>query len=193
VTLARAVYSTAQIILLDDVLAALDVHTARWIVDRCLKGDLLKDRTILLVSNNLALTSSLASKVIRIDSDGTVIEESSLDAAVQHDAALRVELTKESKQAEEIDQVSEDDADKPTETQDKPSGQLTVAEEVAHGSVSLDAIMLYFGNLGGIAFWTSFTLLVLIASASRIAEPYVLGRWSNEYQTHPSSEVPATL
>lgn len=49
ITLARAVYSPAKIILLDDVLAALDVHTSRWIVDKCFKGDLLRGRTVLLV------------------------------------------------------------------------------------------------------------------------------------------------
>lgn len=65
-TLARAIYSSADILLLDDVrysilrdgplandilqvLAALDVHTGRWIVDQCFKGDLVRGRTVLLV------------------------------------------------------------------------------------------------------------------------------------------------
>ena len=30
VALARAVYSRAQVLILDDILAALDVHTAKW-------------------------------------------------------------------------------------------------------------------------------------------------------------------
>jgi len=49
VTLARAVYSQAQVLILDDVLAALDVHTAKWIVEKCLQGDLVRGRTVLLV------------------------------------------------------------------------------------------------------------------------------------------------
>ena len=49
VTLARAIYSRAEILILDDILAALDVHTAKWIVEKCLEGDLVRGRTVLLV------------------------------------------------------------------------------------------------------------------------------------------------
>ena len=64
----RAMYSLAEILLLDDVLAALEyvsiwsmvgssllcslqssVHTSKWIVDKCLSGDLARGRTIILV------------------------------------------------------------------------------------------------------------------------------------------------
>lgn len=31
------------------ILAALDVHTSRWIVDKCLGGDLIKGRTVVMV------------------------------------------------------------------------------------------------------------------------------------------------
>jgi ABC-type multidrug transport system fused ATPase/permease subunit len=49
ITLARALYSAADILLLDDILAALDVHTAKWIVNKCFKGDLIAGRTVILV------------------------------------------------------------------------------------------------------------------------------------------------
>ena len=48
VTLARAVYSRAQVLILDDIFAALDVYTAKWIVEECLQGDLVRGRTVLL-------------------------------------------------------------------------------------------------------------------------------------------------
>ena len=35
------------------VLAALDVHTARWIIDKCFKGDLILGRTVLLVVSHV--------------------------------------------------------------------------------------------------------------------------------------------
>lgn len=55
ITLARAVYSSAETLLLDDVLAALDVHTSRWIVNKCFKGDLIRGRTVLLVVRTASL------------------------------------------------------------------------------------------------------------------------------------------
>jgi len=46
VALARAVYSYTQHVLLDDPLAAVDSHTAKHLVDKCLNGPLLKGRTV---------------------------------------------------------------------------------------------------------------------------------------------------
>lgn len=58
ITLARAIYSKAGVLLLDDVFAALDVHTAKWIVDKCFSGDLVKSRTIILVVSRRELVGS---------------------------------------------------------------------------------------------------------------------------------------
>lgn len=49
VALARAVYSFAQHVLLDDPLAAVDSHTAKHLVDKCLNGPLLKGRTVVRI------------------------------------------------------------------------------------------------------------------------------------------------
>jgi ABC-type methionine transport system ATPase subunit len=72
ITLARAVYSSAQVLLLDDILSALDVHTSRWIVDQCLAGNLLKGRTVLLVTHNILLAGSIAEYGVALNLDGTV-------------------------------------------------------------------------------------------------------------------------
>lgn len=52
VTLARAIYSSADILFLDDIFAALDVHTARFIIESCFSGELIRGRTVLLVVRN---------------------------------------------------------------------------------------------------------------------------------------------
>ncbi|VVT55606.1 uncharacterized protein SAPINGB_P004665 [Magnusiomyces paraingens] len=67
VSLARAFYSNSRHLILDDCLSAVDSHTALWIYQHCLTGPLALNRTIILVSHNVALTISQASKVIVMD------------------------------------------------------------------------------------------------------------------------------
>ena len=78
-TLARAIYSSADVVLLDDVLAALDVHTSRWIVEKCFRGDLVRGRTVILVTHNVAMASPLADYVVALGADGEIISRGTID------------------------------------------------------------------------------------------------------------------
>jgi ABC-type multidrug transport system fused ATPase/permease subunit len=66
IALARAVYSQAKILLLDDPLSALDQQTAEVVVRRCLGGSLLAGRTTILVTHRTDLCHGLAEQVIEI-------------------------------------------------------------------------------------------------------------------------------
>ncbi|KAK9458846.1 uncharacterized protein V1516DRAFT_123729 [Lipomyces oligophaga] len=67
ISLARALYSSARHLLLDDCLSAVDSHTAVWIYENCITGPLMLNRTVVLVSHNVALTISGASHVIFLE------------------------------------------------------------------------------------------------------------------------------
>ncbi|GAA5920308.1 hypothetical protein JCM1841_004522 [Sporobolomyces salmonicolor] len=67
VSLARAVYSRASLVLLDDVLSAVDAHTSAHIYEKCLKGPLLKGRTVLLVSHQVQLVAPGAAYVVGLE------------------------------------------------------------------------------------------------------------------------------
>ncbi|KAF2084432.1 canalicular multispecific organic anion transporter 1, partial [Saccharata proteae CBS 121410] len=64
--LARAVYSQARILLLDDPFAGLDHNTAETIVRRLLRGPLVRDRVVVLVTHRTDLCCHLADKVVEI-------------------------------------------------------------------------------------------------------------------------------
>ncbi|KAF9538671.1 hypothetical protein CPC08DRAFT_824613, partial [Agrocybe pediades] len=90
VTLARAIYSHAEILLLDDIFAALDVHTSSHIIENCFKGDLIKGRTILLVTHNIALASPIVDFIVSVGIDGRVKSQGKeLSAALKHNPALK--------------------------------------------------------------------------------------------------------
>lgn len=79
ITLARAVYSNAGYLLLDDCLSAVDSHTATWILTKCLKGPLMKGRTVVLATYNIAFTEADAALVV-ILGEGKVVALSGPEA-----------------------------------------------------------------------------------------------------------------
>lgn len=52
INLARAVYSDAEIYLLDDPLSAVDTHVAKDLFEKCIQG-FLKNKTVLLATHQL--------------------------------------------------------------------------------------------------------------------------------------------
>ncbi|KKA23808.1 Multidrug resistance-associated protein/mitoxantrone resistance protein [Rasamsonia emersonii CBS 393.64] len=86
VALARAVYSTARILLLDDPLSALDYNTAEAIVRKCLSGPLMRDRTVVLVTHRTTLVRHIADQFIEIaDGRATVYDKEAISSAAPAD------------------------------------------------------------------------------------------------------------
>ncbi|KAF9585632.1 hypothetical protein BGW38_001455 [Lunasporangiospora selenospora] len=79
VSLARAIYSRAQHVLLDDCLSAVDAHTAEHIHSKCLTGPLMEDRTCVLVTHHVRLCIPTAKHVILMN-HGMI----TLQGSVQH-------------------------------------------------------------------------------------------------------------
>ncbi|QIW98391.1 hypothetical protein AMS68_003909 [Peltaster fructicola] len=79
ISLARALYSNARHLLLDDVLSAVDSHTAKWIFDKAIHGPLMYHRTCILVTHNATLCLPQAAFAVvldngRITAKGTAVE-----------------------------------------------------------------------------------------------------------------------
>ncbi|EGW34105.1 uncharacterized protein SPAPADRAFT_133715 [Spathaspora passalidarum NRRL Y-27907] len=70
INLARAVYANKDIILMDDVLSAVDSRVGKHILNQCLLG-LLKDKTRILATHQLALIGQ-ADRIIFVNRDGTI-------------------------------------------------------------------------------------------------------------------------
>ncbi|KZV73085.1 ATP-binding cassette transporter [Peniophora sp. CONT] len=196
ITLARAIYSSAEVLLLDDVLAALDVHTARWIVEKCFKGDLVKGRTVILVTHNVAMASPLADYVVALGTDGSIASRGTVSDALATDETLRAGLEEQEEELAKDDQVldaespgtpAKDAADKKVDAVDAApakDGKLVVAEEVALGHVTWSALNLFFSALGGAhstLFWTAFLGLLALSQILAAAQTWELGYWAEQY------------
>jgi hypothetical protein len=127
-----------------------DVHTARWIVDKCLKGDLVRGRTVILVvccgwcfhlaqtdyqlqTHNVAIVKSIAQFVVSLTNDGRVATQGSLTEALTQDEALAAEM-EHGEEALESDQI--DDSADVGKNSIVRSDKLTLVEETAEGRVS---------------------------------------------------------
>jgi ABC-type glutathione transport system ATPase component len=83
ISLARAVYSDAKILLLDSILEALDVTTSRWIVEKLFRSDLLAGRTVILVTHHVALLSPVTDYVVHMSVGGTIDHQGPIDQMQQ--------------------------------------------------------------------------------------------------------------
>lgn len=70
INLARSVYAESDIILLDDVLSAVDARVGKHIMQSCFMG-LLKDKTRILATHQLSLIGS-ADRIIFLNGDGSI-------------------------------------------------------------------------------------------------------------------------
>ncbi|KAF9091354.1 hypothetical protein BGX23_005238 [Mortierella sp. AD031] len=93
IALARAIYSRAGHILLDDCLSAVDAHTAKWLFAKCLMGPLMQGRTRILVTHAVSLTLRGAAHVVVLK-NGTVVA-SGTSAQVFESGILGGDVTNE--------------------------------------------------------------------------------------------------
>ncbi|KAJ7491024.1 P-loop containing nucleoside triphosphate hydrolase protein [Mycena latifolia] len=187
VTLARAIYSSAAILLLDDVLAALDVHTAQWIVEKCFGGDLLVGRTILLVTHNIALTQPIAGFVVSMGYDGRILSQGSVSDALAKNLDLALEIVDEAKNLALQEEVVDGSLEKP-----QVGGKLVVAEEIDIGHVSWAALKLYVLALGGrhpVFYFVSIGICMFVTDSLINLRTWYLGYFASQYEDQDVSEV----
>jgi ABC-type multidrug transport system fused ATPase/permease subunit len=175
VSLARAVYSQAKILLLDDPLSALDHQTADFIVRRCLSGPLLEDRTAILVTHRTELCLGIAKQAIQITNGRALI------------------LDPETIPFEDLHRVKSSDA--ANDEQGADADQAVVAEKFMedefrqHGGVQAKVYWEYI-KAGRLKWWA---LLVFLLSAFRlidIGRTWFLKQWGEAYDSVQGASGP---
>ncbi|KAF8201224.1 P-loop containing nucleoside triphosphate hydrolase protein [Mycena galopus ATCC 62051] len=175
ISLARALFSTAEIVLLDDVFSALDVHTANSIVEKVFNGDLVVGRTIILVTHNIALVKPYTQFAVSLGPDGKVLGQGSIA-----DALLLEKAQQEKKAITPLAKA-------------QTSGKLVLEEEIDIGRVGWPAMRLYLRGLDGgrpFFFFPAFIFGLFLYSFSANFQTWYLGQWAAQYDTHPAAEVP---
>ena len=172
VALARAVYSRARFLLLDDPLSALDHQTAEAIVTKLTRGRLMEGRTIILVTHRVDLVQGLAQQLVEISAGRARIL----------DRGLSLEYEDINPPTEWID---DHQAEKDIEIE-KPPDKFFEDEKRARGGVKAMVYMEYI-KAGKSKYWILLIALMAISKFFNIANVYFLKEWGEAYDRHPST------
>ncbi|KAI0065886.1 multidrug resistance-associated ABC transporter [Artomyces pyxidatus] len=193
VALARAVYSSAKYVLLDDPLSAVDSHTARFLFEKLLQGPLLQHRTVVLVTHHVELVLPGAHYLVRmldgrIDTQGTVaelrargvLEEITQEEEVKVHEEEQV-AAKEEPTAEEVAAEVTSEEAKPN-VKDKKPRKLIKDEHRQEGGVKWSVYNTY---LKASSYWTWGILatFIVIYQFLGIGEKLWIKYWGEAYGT----------
>lgn len=206
ISLARALYSNSQHVLLDDCLSAVDSHTAKWIFHNCIRGPLMKGRTCILVTHNVQMCAPAADFILLLENGrvaeqgpaADVIASGKLGEDVQKTKPASAEASRvpsrvpssvgEASGATAVDSngptpmVKTDNAKKKSEKK-----KDAMHEAKAEGSMKWPVLRLYLRAMGSWWFWVVTVLVFGVQQLSGVVINVWVREWANQYQMESTS------
>lgn len=206
---ARALYSRAGILILDDIFSAVDAHVGRHLYEEALTGELGVGRTRILVTHHIQLCLPSTSYAV-ILSDGSV-EHAGLVDEMQREGVLSNILHQEHEahsdhqgdsREPELIAFHDDHMDslvkiltRESETAStyinavsdtKPGAKprkFTEEEGRETGAVKVSIWQEYLGTSGGVWFWAPILLLYATYQAMLLGRAWWVSLWARSYQS----------
>ncbi|KAJ3237858.1 hypothetical protein HDU81_008767 [Chytriomyces hyalinus] len=173
IALARAAYSHASIILLDDCLSAVDAPTARHLLFKCIMGPLME---IVVMRNGEVAGSGNLSQVLANPDLDLIISKENAVAEVEELALHR---------ADEI--LKKTDAEGKTKVAlkgvSKKGTKIVDDEEKSTGSVKLAVYVSYFRASGGFLFFLVFLLAFICSTGVGFLSDLWIKIWTDASRT----------
>lgn len=204
ISLARALYCNSKHLLLDDCLSAVDSHTAKHIFEVAIMGDLMLNRTCILVTHNVTLTVPQASYVVVLD-NGKISAEGAPENVIKS-GVLGDELLKsrpgsrgQSAAPSRVPSNLEEQIAKKRKSTNSANGHAngtaqnpvksdknvvdTRIETKAVGSVKMTTITMYLRSMGPWYFWVFAALGFVATQVGSVATNVWIRQWANAYHT----------
>jgi len=197
VGLARVVYANPDVVLLDDVLAAVDAHVGKKLFEECVLGFLrAQGKTVFLVTNQLGLLDACDDVMVLVG--GAVVEHGTcekLRATGQAFAKLMDEYVPPTEaddagDADATDSATAGEGEKKVLTtvplnlgHTKKDGELIEDETKQDGKVGLEVYKMYFVDSVGGGYFNVVSLIVLSLTTqiSTLLFEYWLSVWSDDW------------
>ncbi|KAJ5744175.1 hypothetical protein N7533_009045 [Penicillium manginii] len=180
VALARAVYSASNVLLLDDPLSALDHNTAEFVTRKLLDGQLVQDRTVVLVTHRMGLVRGIAAQIVNIvDGHVTVYNKSAIEASTNK-TGTETSLVDLSGSETEQDSSSEEEA---SAIPDK----FIEEEHRAEWGVKARVYWTYI-RAAKYRWWLALVLVLTVYRLAAVGQSWFLKEWGEAY-----NQIPLTL
>lgn len=154
---------------MDDILSAVDAHTAKYIFTECFQGSLLKGRTVVLVTHHVALCLPAAEYLVVLD-NGSVAQ-----ACPASEAQIStIPAAPPAPDEGHTEEKAQDDE----EPQSPVARQIYKTEHAAIGRVKSSHYWLIFKSVGGFWYWLLFAALFIVTRLADIGQSFVLEQWS---------------
>ncbi|KAL8784006.1 MAG: hypothetical protein Q9195_009216 [Heterodermia aff. obscurata] len=205
---ARALYSRAGILVLDDIFSAVDAHVGRHLYEEALTGDLGRGRTRILVTHHIELCLPGTSYAV-ILSNGTVERAGSVDelqnngildqiVSEEHDARSIAEEYQDpelldyhdnstetlvkviTRESETVNIHNYGMLDTKLEAQPK---KFTEEEAREKGAIKVSIYKEYLGTAGGSWIWTPILLLYATYQAMLLGRAWWVSLWTRSNQS----------
>ncbi|CAN0100738.1 unnamed protein product, partial [Ectocarpus sp. 4 AP-2014] len=179
VSLARAVYADSDIVLLDDVLSAVDAHVGKHIFDKCIRK-VLKFKTVVLVTHQVNMSAPYADKIVVLDGDGTIKEQGTYEElTAQGEGRLTEVIEASGAKAKLVRQSSDasvggDDKDTKDPKTADTGKKIIEVEKRAVGRPKLALFTTYFRYCGGLWFGIFWAGLSALWQGLTVAQSFTL-------------------
>ncbi|KAJ4271438.1 hypothetical protein NW762_000140 [Fusarium torreyae] len=204
VTLARAIYSRAEILVMDDVFSAVDAHVGRHIFEKCVAGDICKGRTRILVTHHVALVQSKAKYIVELGEGvalhaGLVsdfIRDGTLEEIRQHEETRQQateDETTDTSTAVNSEEASETDPAETNETNglqkipSKNAKQFIQDEVRERGVVKKHVYLTYLKDSGGLFLWGICAVIFLGYEVGILGRAWWLRIWTGDVDERVST------
>ncbi|KAF2717771.1 P-loop containing nucleoside triphosphate hydrolase protein [Polychaeton citri CBS 116435] len=181
-TLARALYSRASILVMDDIFSAVDSHVGRHLLEHAILGSLGVSRTKILVTHHIGLVERYAAYSIELN-DRTALN------VTQKGSDEALENVGYSTQTGAITSGG-DDAHILSSDQSKIVGirkieprKFVQDETRAQGRVKWSVYKTYYTNSGGRSYWILASIFFALGGSSTLARSWWLALWAKSYIT----------
>ncbi|KAI0857488.1 P-loop containing nucleoside triphosphate hydrolase protein [Xylaria cubensis] len=202
ITLARAIYSRAGILVLDDIFSAVDAHVGRHIFEHCLNGELGVGRTRILVTHHVSLCESKTKYLMELG-DGKVLhagllseleETGTLEQIRSHEQGeqetrfaevLRDDQETIAVDSEQISQVETEASEEPlTKVPSKVQTprKFVEDEKLEEGAIKVRVYSTYLKYSGSWPFWLGAVTLFLVVQGLTIGRSWWLRIWTGVYE-----------